>query len=81
MHQFADMLNLIPNVSEAAKSAIEAGAAVTVDSAEALVHTADRLLQDEAGRARMGQRGIEFSRAHQGATARIVAMLDEVMRE
>jgi 3-deoxy-D-manno-octulosonic-acid transferase len=68
------------NFAEAAERAIAAGAAVTVNSAEELARTADRLLQDETARARMGQRGLAFSRAHQGATARIMGLLEAVMK-
>jgi hypothetical protein len=36
---------------------------------------AARLLQDRGALERMGERGIEFARAHQGATERVMAII------
>lgn len=63
------------NFAEAAERAIEAGAALPVDGAHALASAVDRLLSDEPELARMGTRAFEFSRANQGATERVMAML------
>lgn len=62
------------NFMEAADKAIEAGAAMRVRTAEELVSTAARLLDDRARLDEMGRRGLEFSRAHQGATGRVMRM-------
>jgi 3-deoxy-D-manno-octulosonic-acid transferase len=63
------------NFTQAARGAIEAGAALRVESAEELMRTAARLLQDRGALERMGERGIEFARAHQGATERVMAII------
>ena len=63
------------NFAEAARGAIAAGAALRVARAEELMRSATRLLGDGETRAEMGRRGIEFSRAHQGATARVLALI------
>ncbi len=63
------------NFTQAARGAIEAGAALRVESAEELMRTAARLLQDRSALERMGERGIEFARAHQGATERVMAII------
>jgi 3-deoxy-D-manno-octulosonic-acid transferase len=63
------------NFTEAARGAIEAGAAVRVETAEGLMRTAARLLQDPGALQRMGDRGIEFARAHQGATERVMRII------
>ena len=64
------------NFAEAAERAIGSGAALRVDGVGALREAAARLVADEAARARMAERALAFSRAHQGATARILAMLE-----
>ena len=63
------------NFAEAAQHAIEAGAAARVESAAELAREASRLLTDSEALARMGERALAFSRAHQGATARIMSIL------
>ena len=63
------------NFAEAAERAIGSGAALRVDGVGALEAAAARLLADQSARARMAERGLAFSRAHQGATARIMAIL------
>ena len=64
------------NFAEAAQKAIEAGAALRVDSAKDLICAAGRLLAYRALLQDMGRRGAEFSSAHRGATKRVMAMLD-----
>lgn len=64
------------NFAHAAEQAIACGAARSVGNFEALAQTAEALLQDEEARARMSRCALEFSRMHQGATARIMAMLE-----
>ena len=69
------------NFGEAAERAIEAGAALRVGTVEALADTASRLLADDRARRDMAERALEFSRAHQGATAKVMAMLESVARD
>ena len=64
------------NFAEAAQRAIESGAALRVDDARALGAAAARLVADAPARARMAESALAFSRAHQGATQRIMAMLE-----
>jgi 3-deoxy-D-manno-octulosonic-acid transferase len=63
------------NFAEAAAGAVAAGAALRVADAAALMREASRLLSDPAAAARMGEAGLAFSHAHQGATARVVEMI------
>jgi 3-deoxy-D-manno-octulosonic-acid transferase len=65
------------NFSDAAAQAIEAGAALRGDNAAVLVHMARALLSDRAALARMGERALAFSRAHQGATERVLRAVFE----
>ena len=69
------------NFAEAAERAVEAGAALRIGSAEELADAASRLLADAELRSRMAGRALEFSRAHQGATARVMGMLESVTGE
>ncbi|HEY0338291.1 MAG TPA: lipid IV(A) 3-deoxy-D-manno-octulosonic acid transferase [Burkholderiales bacterium] len=64
------------NFAEAAARAIEAGAALRVQDVDDLARTANRLLYDEEALSGMGRRALEFSRAHQGATDRVIEMLE-----
>jgi len=63
------------NFAEAADKAIEAGAALRVDTAEALARTAGQLLADPEMLQDIGRRSHEFSRLHQGATKRAMEVL------
>jgi 3-deoxy-D-manno-octulosonic-acid transferase len=58
------------NFEEATARAVEAGAAVRVPDAAALVAEVSRLLADEAGRARLRDAAFAFRAAHGGAAAR-----------
>jgi 3-deoxy-D-manno-octulosonic-acid transferase len=64
------------NFAEAARRAVEAGAAVQVMDTEELWREAERLLKDATTRAAMGREGIAFSRAHRGATKKTLALLE-----
>jgi 3-deoxy-D-manno-octulosonic-acid transferase len=64
------------NFAQAAAAAIEARAALRVDRAAALMQAASRLLDDPEALARMSARAREFSRAHHGATGRIMALIE-----
>jgi 3-deoxy-D-manno-octulosonic-acid transferase len=63
------------NFAEAAESAIAAGAARRVADADELMREAQRLLTDAGAAARMGQAGLAFSKAHQGATQRLLELI------
>jgi 3-deoxy-D-manno-octulosonic-acid transferase len=62
------------NFAEASRLALEAGAALEVADAAMLAELAGQLLRDPAARVRMSQAALAFSRAHQGATARNLAI-------
>ncbi|MFN3884979.1 MAG: glycosyltransferase, partial [Rhodocyclaceae bacterium] len=64
------------NFAEAAKGALEAGAARQCPDAESLAATALALLADPASRARMGQAGREFAARHRGATEKTLALVE-----
>jgi 3-deoxy-D-manno-octulosonic-acid transferase len=68
------------NFAEAAEQAIAGGAALRVDSRHALASAATRLLADHEARAQMAQRGLAFAHAHQGATGRVMALIEGVMK-
>ena len=63
------------NFSEAAESAVAAGAALRVANAEELMREARRLLSDHGVVRRMGEAGLAFVTAHQGATQRVLELL------
>jgi 3-deoxy-D-manno-octulosonic-acid transferase len=63
------------NFTEAAERAIAAGAARPVAHAEGLMRSAAELLANPAELDRMGRAGLEFARAHRGATERVMALL------
>lgn len=69
------------NFAQAAEQAIASGAARRVANAEDLARVAGRLLKDGDMRAGMSQHALEFSRTHQGATERIMAMLERFVRQ
>ena len=62
--------------ADIAAQACESGAALVVADAGLLMRQASALLADPDRRAAMGQAGLDFTRRHQGATARVMAMLD-----
>ena len=63
------------NFAEAAQLAVAAGAAVQVANVEGLARSGAELLTDAARAARMGEAGLAFCRAHQGAAERVLALL------
>jgi 3-deoxy-D-manno-octulosonic-acid transferase len=67
------------NFAEAAQAALAAGAARQVADAAALVETALALLADQPARAAMGAAGRAFSAEHRGATARTLALVENVI--
>lgn len=64
------------NFAEAARMAIDAGAATPVRHAEELVDVALALLADPARRAAMAAAGLDFAARHRGATARTMALIE-----
>jgi 3-deoxy-D-manno-octulosonic-acid transferase len=67
------------NFAEASKLAVVAGAAIEVADAAMLGERAEALLKDQAALARMSQAALAFSRAHQGATARNLAICERLL--
>jgi 3-deoxy-D-manno-octulosonic-acid transferase len=63
------------NFLQATEEAVEAGAALRVSDAGALMREAARLLGDGAARARMSGQALAFAGRHRGATARTVELL------
>ena len=68
------------NFLQATEEAVEAGAALRVPDAGALLAEAARLLGDDAARARMSEQAIAFAGRHRGATARTVELLRQFIR-
>jgi 3-deoxy-D-manno-octulosonic-acid transferase len=67
------------NFAEASRLALAAGAAIEVTDAAMLGERAGELLADQAALARMSQAALAFSRAHQGATARNLALCEQLL--
>jgi 3-deoxy-D-manno-octulosonic-acid transferase len=67
------------NFRDAARRLVEVGGAVMVPDAEALERELARLLADDEHRSRMGTAARELVRRQQGATARTLDLLDEVI--
>ena len=67
------------NFAEASKLALAAGAAIEVADPAMLADRAGALLGDPATLARMSQAALAFSRAHQGATARNLAICERLL--
>jgi len=67
------------NFEEATRLAIEAGAAVRVNDAAALLENALQLLNDTPMRARMGEAGLAFAARHRGAAARVAALIASLL--
>ena len=63
------------NFAEATELAIDAGAAIKVDDVSGAVSAARELLVDRVRAEEMGHRGLEFARAHRGATERSLALI------
>ncbi len=69
------------NFDAATQQAIEAGAAVRVDDADALVAGALQLLGDAPARARMAEAGRRFAAAHRGAAAQVAGLVAPLLEE
>lgn len=68
------------NFAEAARAALECGAARTVTDADDLVQQVLALLPDAATRQRMSTAGRTFATAHRGATARTLELITRAWR-
>lgn len=67
------------NFAEATEQAVAAGAAVRVADEKALARELEKLSGDTQRRQQMGRAGLDFSRRHRGATARIMAALEPLL--
>jgi 3-deoxy-D-manno-octulosonic-acid transferase len=67
------------NFAQASDEAVAAGAAHRVRDADHMLALAADLLEDDAERAAMGQRGADFTSRHRGATARTVELLQPMI--
>lgn len=67
------------NFDEAAKQAVAAGAAIRVADEHEFARELRCLLLDPERRRRMGRAGLEFIQRHQGATERVMALLDPLI--
>jgi len=68
------------NFAEVTEEAIAAGAALRVQGPEAMLQQAERLLRDELGRRKMGNKALAFAQQHRGATGRTMALLRPLIR-
>ncbi len=64
------------NFAQAARAAVDCGAALRVEDAQALAATLRTLYFDPQRRRRMAEAGRAYARTHQGATGRILALLE-----
>jgi 3-deoxy-D-manno-octulosonic-acid transferase len=68
------------NFEEATRLAIEAGAAVRVGDAAALLKNALMLLNDAAARVCMGEAGLAFAARHRGAAVRVEGLVSPLLK-
>ncbi len=69
------------NFEEATRLAVEAGAALRVSDADALMEGALKLLADAPTRARMGEAGLAFVARHRGAATRVAAFISPLLAD
>jgi 3-deoxy-D-manno-octulosonic-acid transferase len=69
------------NFAEAAEQAVEAGAATRVHTAEEAIRAAFGIVEQPDVLRSMQMQALAFSRAHQGATARVMRLIDGVMTD
>lgn len=67
------------NFAAVSEDAIAAGAALRVPDASTMLTQAGRLLRDDAARVAAGSRARQFAERHRGATARTMAVLQELL--
>jgi 3-deoxy-D-manno-octulosonic-acid transferase len=68
------------NFADAARAALAEGAARLVPDAPALLRSVEELLKNEPGRQAMARAGREFCDRHRGATARIAALAEDLLK-
>lgn len=68
------------NFQTSSNDAVATGAALRVNNAEELVMQAGRLLQTESERDKMAAQARSFSRQHQGATQRTMALIEPMIQ-
>ena len=64
------------NFAEVSELAVAAGAAIRVQNADELLTQVAVLSQDKHKQQKMGQAGLDFSRQHQGATERVLRLME-----
>jgi 3-deoxy-D-manno-octulosonic-acid transferase len=69
------------NFEEATRLAVEAGAALRVSAADALMEGALKLLADAPTRTRMGEAGLVFAARHRGAAARVAGFISPLLAD
>jgi 3-deoxy-D-manno-octulosonic-acid transferase len=69
------------NFSVVSEDAIEAGAALRVEDARAMLREAVRLLNDPARRDDMGKKALAFAAQHRGAAQRTMALLQPLVAQ
>jgi 3-deoxy-D-manno-octulosonic-acid transferase len=69
----------VHNFSEAARLAVDSGAAIQVADAGEVIRSAVALLGDPVRRATMGKAGLAFCATHRGATGRHIAAIRELL--
>ncbi|MDD5365228.1 MAG: lipid IV(A) 3-deoxy-D-manno-octulosonic acid transferase [Gallionellaceae bacterium] len=67
------------NFLDATERAIDCGAALRITDAEDLARSVKRLHQDAGARHAMAEAGMHFSRAHQGATDKVMKLLEPAL--
>jgi 3-deoxy-D-manno-octulosonic-acid transferase len=65
------------NFAEVAQTAIASGAAIQVQDVTSLTHAVAELLADEPRRQQMHTAALTFSASHQGATGRLMALINQ----
>ena len=68
------------NFEEAARLALESGAALRVQETNELVGEVKILLQDRSRLVAMGQAGIDFAKRHQGAAQKTMSLLEPLLQ-
>ncbi len=65
------------NFAEVAQTAIASGAAIQVQNVTSLTHAVAEILADEPRRQRMHTAALDFSASHQGATMRLMSLINQ----
>jgi 3-deoxy-D-manno-octulosonic-acid transferase len=68
------------NFAEAARLALDAGAAIGAEDAADAIRRALQLLADAGAREKMGAAGLQLCAAHRGATQKHLALVQELLR-